>query len=104
MPPIRKMPLLRWQRQTHRRMSNQKQIPKAKSGGELLVLWLVPSLLPRPRPATFLNASLEYGGNPGPLQRQRLAADVEHDEPSIRNFATAPIGNSASDRSTPSVL
>jgi hypothetical protein len=85
-------------------MSSRKQIPKVKSGGELPVPWLVPSLLGRPPPATFLNASLEYGGNPGPRQRQRLAAGMEHDELSIRNFAAAAIGNSASDRSTPSVL
>jgi hypothetical protein len=86
-------------------MSNRKPIPKAKFGGEGVLLWPGRFRLRRRLPATFFSGSLEYGANPRPLRRHRRPTDgVEHDELSTRDFAPERIGNFASDRSTLSLL
>ena len=101
----RKMPLCRWLVQTHRLMSNRKQILKGKSGGRSLPLWRAPSRLRRRLLVTFSNDSLEYTTKRRLRHRHRhLTAGVEHDELPIRIIAAGPISNSASDRSTFSVL
>ena len=102
----RKLPLRRWQAQTHRLMSNLKQILRAKCAGEALP-WRERSLLRRQLPAISSKSSLEYGGNPPPRHRHRhLIASVEHhqDEHPTRIIATMHLVSSASDRTTLFVL
>src|SRR5436190_13838396 len=104
---IRKMPRHRWQGQTHHPMSNRKQILKGQCGGGPLLLWPAPCRLRRLLLATFSNDSLEYTINRRRRRRQHqhhLTAGVEHDERPIRIIAAGAISNSASDRSTFSVL
>ena len=99
------MPLRKWQAQTQRLMSNRKPIPKAKFGGEEVLLWAGRFRLRRRLPATFSSGSLEYGANRRlPRRRRHPTAGAEHDELSTRDFAPERIGNFASDRSTLSLL
>ena len=102
MPPIRKMPLPRWQAQTHRLMSNRKQILRAKCGGEGLLLR--PALFPvqRQLPEISSNGSLEYTGNLRLRHRHlRLTVGVEQqDEHPTRTIAAVHLVSCASDRTT----
>ena len=106
MPPPRKLPLRRWQAQTHRRMSSRKRILKAKCVDGAL-RW--PALFPlrRQLPEISSNGSLEYAINRRLHQRlRRLTDGVEHhhDEHPIRTIATVHLVSSASDRTTLFVL
>jgi hypothetical protein len=103
----RKVPLRRWQAQTHRLMSNRKQILRAKCGGEGLLLR--PALYPlrRQLPEISFNGSLECIHARRPRLRHRhLTAGVEHhhDEHPTRTIAAVHLVSSASDRTTYFVL
>jgi hypothetical protein len=101
------MPLPRWQAQTHRLMSNRKQILRGKCGGEALLLWPTHSPRRRQLPEISSNDSLEYAGNRHLLHRHlRLTAGVEHhhDEHPTRTIAAAHLVSSASDRTTSFLL
>src|SRR4029453_10282148 len=106
MPPPRKLPPRRWQAQTHRLMSNQKRILRAKCASEAL-RWPALSQLRRQLLAISSSGSLEYAVNRHLHQRRsRLTADVEHhhDEHPTRTNAEVHLVSSASDRTTLFVL
>ena len=105
-PVIRKMPLRRWQAQTHRLMSNRKQILRAKCAGEALP-WRARSPLRRQLRVISSKRSLEYVRARSPrLRHRRLTAGVEHhqDEHPTRTIAAVHLASSASDRTTLSFL
>ena len=95
----RRVPLCKWQAQTLRLMSNQKQIPKEKCADEEMLPWLA---LSRPHPpprATSSNGSLEY--ILARRRRRRLTASAQvQDESSVRIAITVRIGSLADDRPT----
>src|SRR5207244_13326474 len=98
----RKLPLRRWQAQTHRRMSSRKRILKAKCVGGAL-RW--PALFPlRPQlPVIFSKRSLEYvRARHLRLRHRPLTAGVQlhHDEHPTRTIAAVHLVSSASDRTT----
>ena len=105
MHPPPKMPLRRWQAQTHRLMSNRKQILKGKSGGERVLLWPERFRLRHQPPATSFNGSLERTRDRRLRRRPRrpaVGADT-HNESPIRNTA-AGFGGLVHDQSTSSLL
>jgi len=102
-PMIRKMPLRRWQTQTHRLMSNRKQILRAKCAGKAL---LSPALsLPRRHlHAISSNGFLEYTrARRHHHRRLRAGAEQANDHPT-RTMAAVYSVSYASDRATPFVL
>ena len=103
-PAIRKLPQRRWLARMHLRMSNRKQILRAKCVGKVL-RWPVRSLLRRQLPAISSNGSLECIRARRLLLRH-LTAGVEHhhDEHPIRTFAAVHLVSSASDQTTYFVL
>jgi hypothetical protein len=103
MPTSRKMRPRKWRVQTHRLMSNQKQILRGKCGGEAVLLWPALSPLRRLHPAIFSSGYLEYTVNRRLHQRRhRLTAGVEHhpDEHPTRIIVAVHLVSSASDRTT----
>ena len=94
----RRVPLCKWQAQTLRLMSNQKQILKEKCAVEEMLPW--PGLSrPHPPPrATSSNGSLEYILA---SRRRRLAVSAQvQDESSVRIAITVRVGILADDRPT----
>jgi len=102
----RKVPLRRWQAQTHRLMSNRKRILRAKYASEALP-WRARSPLRRQLLVISSKRSLEYvRARRLRLRHRRLTAGVEHhqDEHPTRIIATVHLVSSASDRTTLFVL
>ena len=102
----RKVPLRRWQAQTHPLMSNQKRTLRAKYASAVLQ-WPARSLLRRKLHVISFKRSLEYiRARRLRLRHRRLTAGVEHhhNEHPTRIIATVHLVSSASDRTTYFVL
>jgi len=97
----RRVPLCKWQAQTLRLMSNQKQIPREKCAGEETLPW---HALSRPHPpprATSSNGSLEHTLARRRRRRRLTASAQVQDEFSVRIAITVRIGSLAEDLPTP---
>ncbi len=96
----RRVPPCKWQAQTLRLTSNQKQILREKCVGEEMLPWPALSRPRPPPPATSSNGSLEYIlGRLLRLRRLAVSAQVQ-DESSVRIAITVRIGSLADDRPT----
>jgi hypothetical protein len=96
----RRAPLCKWQAQTLRLMSSQKQIPREKCAGEEMLPW---PALSRPHPpprATSSNGSLEYILARRRRRRRLTASAQVQDESSVRIAITLRIASLADDRPT----
>src|SRR5436853_7039903 len=106
-PQPHKLPLHKWQAQTHRPTLNRKRILRAKCGGEVVRQLPVPFLPHRLLHAIFSNGSLECiaARRPRLLRLLRLRAGAHQaDEHPTRTIAARHFVSFVSDRTTSFLL